>query len=994
MKLAINVFIFRRMTRRRSFKRLFKNERSVPLAVALEAAGVNSPEALASALSNWKIEEYYEVVGDAVVRTSSPTRWEVVKHQLRRLGKLALVRGLPAAIGALAGGVGLTIALGPVVGEIVGRLKRRGLEVPEDAEATLLEALSGGTGEALESLVKRLVVAHVGLGFPRNKAERAVRTALNEEVRPVFLEIQAALGALKGQQEHLADIFEDWADEQRAALESGRAEMSVGFARSFEQLRRLEEAIAPSLANLREEVAQVGDDVRRGFSKVQRQLDALLEAAHVRSFGGKGTDEIETACRLQMDGVRLAGKFDRPFERAEFVPTSELDEDFRTFVWESESQPLFLLVARVGLGKTWNAVHLARLAMKEGAAFSTFFPLQYGFREQLRGFFPEQSGNLVEDVAEQCKAVHSEHSRPFLLVFDGLDEIRFSNDTAGDFLAFLSRLLDRCGGSVRVLLTDRLEDWATTGGTTNLTPHVCVNPASEEFRRRARLPTPISYHLAGFTRDQLKIALWNHGLTEGDLPPGLLELCRQPYVLQIVAERGFFPDPANGKEFLPLFYDPDPAVRTILKRLDLSDDEGLAVLWELAKTFEEVGGLDSAVPYARIRKLAGKYPSKWRTILLGGLLNFQGAGLSKVFSLAPHYKAALGELVRLVGPGNVGRKAEVDAARVVSQPTPTRATQAASEGEPLTGQKWAVRALDLSPAELERALQGATPEQRAELVELAFGSFEPRPLRLLRIVAELVPHETVKFFSSTSKRAKVMGALIKSPLEGIEEPVRSRLEALRSAGWQGPVYGLAQLIHEALRLPKALSLQLAETVVLPELEFLEGAGEPEARATSTVDAGASVGGLEEEPSEYSSPAVVGGGGGGAVGGWRWDSNALSTGVKILASRLGKGPESESAPEPEPEPVLEHELEPELEHEPETGSRAFFEMGVRLLERLGFGRPSQTFLGEERELEPTPGPESLQGELGPDFFEMGVRLMEQLGIGERRWDEDEEEDEDQ
>ncbi|GAB4329940.1 MAG: hypothetical protein Kow0069_37560 [Promethearchaeota archaeon] len=791
---------------------------------------------------------------------------------------------------------------------------------------------------------------------------------MNEEIHPILADVQASLEALKSQQAHLETIFEDWAEEQRELLEIGREEVRGGFAQSLEQLRELERALSPALSDLQASVARVGEDVRTGLAEVNRRLGQPLAEACGSGLAGASLEEAECACRVQLQGVQLAGKFDRPYEEEEFVPTPELDEDFRTFVWKSEDKPLFLLLARVGMGKTWNAAHLTLQVLREASAFAFFFPLQYGFREQLRAVFPNRTGNLVEDVARECEAAHAEHARPVLLTFDGLDEARFSSDAPGDFLAFLSRLLDRCrGGAIHVLLTDRLEDWANTGVSSGLGSHVCVNPVLEAFRRRARLPTPVSFHLRGFTKGQLEDALAAHGLLKLALPEKLRDACRVPYVLRLVAERRLYPDPDDAKAFFPLFYDPDPAVETILKRLDLSDDDGLAVLGDLLTSFAKAGGMDAAVPYSEVRKLATRYRAKWQTLVLGGLLGSEGTGLSKRFVLVPTYRGVMGELARVLG---VQLEAGVPAPPATSGTSATVPAELRLPSQREIGQKFAVCLLGWvtegkSPYVLREATKESTPDQRRELVEITFGPVDPHPLRVLRTIASLAPEETAAYFSDHSKRGRLLLAMFVADAEDLEADLASRLVRVRAKKWTEGVEQLGELVEDLLGLPDALAQELAATVVAPELGLC-----------TTVEPGT--------PAEAPAPQAV------DHGGWRLDANAVDEGVKLLSSlaareslsddgssNLGheEGPGPEAEAEPEPSVGAAPGVEPgEAGAEGGAGEGDFFAMGVRMLDALGFERPE----GDAAAGEPEPGPDA---EPGPeDFIAMGVQMLDALGIG--------------
>ncbi len=340
----------------------------------------------------------------------------------------------------------------------------------------------------------------------------------------------------------------------------------------------------------------------------------------------------------QFKNIELAGRFDRPFISDEFVPTPDLDGTFSIFIREVEIEPVFLLLASIGMGKTWNAVHLGIKSRKDNVAIPFFIPLQYGFMDELRAIFPNSTGNLITDIEKVAQICVEQHNKCLLLIFDGLDEIVFSQDTSKMFFNFLRRLLRKCGHNIRILITDRTADWKQAALNANIETYICKNPSLKEFSRKRVLPTGVSYQLEGFTDAQLTNAILKYGLVRTEFPEALFELCHHPFILQIIREYGEYPDPSNGEEFYSVFYCDDIRRPSILKRMNLIDNDSLHMIAQLLLIFKEPSAMLS---YGVLSEIKSRFREKWRALVLSGILLEEGRGLSTTYRFKKEYQPAL-----------------------------------------------------------------------------------------------------------------------------------------------------------------------------------------------------------------------------------------------------------------------------------------------------------------------------------------------------------------
>ena len=290
------------------------------------------------------------------------------------------------------------------------------------------------------------------------------------------------------------------------------------------------------------------------------------------------------------------------------------------------------------MGKTWNAVHLGIKSREEDATIPFFIPLQYVFLDELKAIFPNTTGNIIKDIGKVAKTCIDEHNKYLLLIFDGLDELVFSQDAPKIFFNFLHKLFAECGNEIRVLITDRTADWKKTARNANMRKFICKNPLFKQFSLKNGLPTGISYLLQGFTDEQLNSAILKYGLERSKFSDSLFELCRHPYLLELIRVYDSYPDPSDGKGFYPLFYNDDMQQPSILKRMNLADDDALYLLAELLKLF---GSAEAEKFFQDLSSLKSKFRDCWRRLELSGILVEWGSGLSKKYYFKKEYQPVL-----------------------------------------------------------------------------------------------------------------------------------------------------------------------------------------------------------------------------------------------------------------------------------------------------------------------------------------------------------------
>ena len=178
-------------------------------------------------------------------------------------------------------------------------------------------------------------------------------------------------------------------------------------------------------------------------------------------------EDLLKYCLQQLEFVDLASRFESRFNAKLFERDPNLEKIFEEF-FRNLKNPLgknriFLLLGHMGLGKTWNASHLAFNYLKK--KIPTFYFQLRSFEdpfENMLGGFNRKSCKIPKIIA-----FNENKKRDILLIFDGFEEL--SNDERGFFLDNLCDLfdLDNNFEHLAILLTSRLVDWVNTDKISN-----------------------------------------------------------------------------------------------------------------------------------------------------------------------------------------------------------------------------------------------------------------------------------------------------------------------------------------------------------------------------------------------------------------------------------------------------------------------------------------------------------------------------------------------
>jgi Leucine Rich Repeat (LRR) protein len=658
----------------------FKKKRERELNEVLPKINLPDKDSFVQVLSKNKIKKYFDFGDNTVIRNLVPTPWEKLKKGLKLAGKWALKSSIPAAIGLVTGGAGLVAVIGPLVSNMVAKFKSRGLNVSEDSQNQIEDVIANKSDDSVDNLMVSLNNDNPQLG---NKGRSIIKVALNEELYPILSEMQTVLSRLEEEQHNLKEILTDWMDEQREQINTLSEEQKQGFGLTIETLDKIETELGSKLDELDAKLDTIQDGVSltsTGISeantrlvKLESKIDMFLKEACQESLLDFNLGELIQISKAQFQKIKIAGKLGKPFDPDLFINTPPLDRTFLEYLRQvGNQQSLFLLLAYVGLGKTWNAAHLSIKAREMEIAIPFFIPIHMGYEELLSDIFNVKGSGLATQIGEKCKNIYENNQKKVLLVFDGLDEYPVPNRQP--FLNFLDQLLGGYGNSVHVLLTDRITDWCQNDSLKanqfykTVSPYLYVNSELDSVKTKYFIPTGMSGYLSGFTDLQLDQAIRQYELdfVKIEQMPKLYGLCHRPYILRLLLERDEYPDPDDIHEFLPLFYDRLDSSNTILGRMGLVGSVS-DFFFGLVRHFNSSTARKTDIELNEITD-SGRDP-RWQSILCSGIVMEEPKEFGQEYYFEPIFQPVLEYYLSKVSNSvNKGQATSVEASNVGTAP--------------------------------------------------------------------------------------------------------------------------------------------------------------------------------------------------------------------------------------------------------------------------------------------------------------------------------------
>ncbi len=453
------------------------------------------------------------------------------------------------------------------------------------------------------------------------------------------------------------------AEQGQAIAELGSSQQSVMQSQlvTQETLNTLSEELLPqvqhideTLTQLQDVVNETGEGVQQINNRIQTMENDMTQMYEVICHDRLTMldwPELIQVSRIQFQSIRLSGKWDEPFDSTLFIDNPELLHIFEGYIQQrGYARPVFLLLANMGMGKTWNCVNLGQhIRDVNNSALPFFIPIHLGYEELLAEIFGSSELRLIEFIGKKADSIFRKFGKKVLLLFDGLDE--FPIPDRQPFLNFLQQLLTQYGKSLWIVISDRITDWwqhpQLQPFHAIITPYISPTPACDPIRARLKIPTALSGYLGEFTDTQLQKAIVKYGFTRNQFPPALYTLAHRPYILRLVLKWKVFPDPADPATFAPYFYNPNDPTLSVLGRMGVIRpvDE---YFFRIAECFGTATATKTDRELASLSQM-GKDPS-WLTLLSCGILQEQQHGFQRIYQFEPEFQPMIADYLQSVNP--------------------------------------------------------------------------------------------------------------------------------------------------------------------------------------------------------------------------------------------------------------------------------------------------------------------------------------------------------
>lgn len=647
-------------SKKRNFLKLYKKQVSVSLGTIFEKMSLSNNEELVNSISSWKLTPYFNIKHDSCIKIKI-TPAEKFFNGLKKTGKWALGMSLPVAISLATSGTGIGAIAIPLVSGIVKKFNKRGLDVSKTTEEKVSSAFSSLSDVYLDDIVENLTKDNSKDGSKSENIQNKAKLSVNEELYPLILEVKAVLNQLDTQQENIPEILDFWMEEQRVQLstmaQTQEVELKILDNIENQLLIPLFDKFDKEMDQLHSEIAQTTQNIsiaNRSLNRMEDKMDKLLKDVIDKSLTTLKLPELLQTSRIQFQKMKLSGKYGYPYNPELFIRTPNLDKSFRSFIQQKGViNPVYLMLANIGMGKTWNAVHLGNTIRTEESAIPFYIPMHLGYESCLTDVFGVKGSGFADKIGKKCIEINRNVNKKVLLIFDGLDEYPIENRQP--FINFLNQLIQGYKDSVLIMITDRITDWCINDFMLrfhrDVKKFISPNPKFSDIVERFTTITPVSYYLSGFNDFQLNDAIIKYNLDKNRFPSKLFELCHTPYLLRLIYERGDYPNPENVDEFMPLFYNPKERLNTILYRMDIVGTTE-KVFFQVIQFFENAKNAKTEQDFTNnplINNLIQSNKSEWKRIRCSGIITEEIKGFTKEYKISSLFHPVLNRYLEDIG---------------------------------------------------------------------------------------------------------------------------------------------------------------------------------------------------------------------------------------------------------------------------------------------------------------------------------------------------------
>ncbi|GIQ82202.1 hypothetical protein KIPB_003295, partial [Kipferlia bialata] len=502
----------------------------------------------------------------------------------------------------------------------------------------LLEASGDRESDLLKDIHKLLPKRYQS---NKNGLKVVSRCQIEATLRVLLAETQSIVQCLHEREGGLQGVLEGWLHQQPP--DTGTASRV---------------ALKAVLGGLEESLPYDRVLANRGYGVCQTllgQLDSLIGVYQAKLIAGATTGHglslpeslgVSRSVILRQD---LRSQYGSQYSEDKYVATEGVAGLYSDFMEQATtgddtpSQPLLVLLADMGMGKTWAATHLTLATAKDPSLCT--IPFYHSLRKPVAdgalGYFG--ASNPVQ-AGTHCAMLHARRGCRTLLVLDGFDEIAVERERV-DTINWVCSFLESANGTALAVITCRGSVWYT---------EQCVDDSKERLvalTYRATAESLSSGHCCPLTDTEVGDALSRYGLPA--VPPSpLRDMCQRPFMLRIVsthlAVTNTLPDPSDPEAFLPVFIDlKDTSTHTILYRMGVSKGVRRHCLLPFLKLLKGDAGCvlsdsDDAV-------LTLTQHTLWQRLQSSGLIFSEILPFEAKYSISPVYQSTVKHLMVVAG---------------------------------------------------------------------------------------------------------------------------------------------------------------------------------------------------------------------------------------------------------------------------------------------------------------------------------------------------------
>ncbi len=460
-----------------------------------------------------------------------------IKRFIRRL--------LPAAASIVVGAT-LTPAAGLIASALAAKLTSIGINVAtSEVESIALQMIqSPGSISRITGLLSSKAV-------PASKDfnETTIKASVEYAVRDVMSELKNAIEELKQRQDLL------FASVQQLQMVSGQMSAEA-LTQLFQGLSDAPHMDTTTIVD-RDSGSTVSDSTMMYIPKIEemlskldemdRKLDDLQERSYQQLTEEITPINIHVASLTQVLLAETSSRYDIKYDPEIYVPRSSVEYTFVSLLENLKGRKpknIFIVLADVGMGKTWTLANMARQYSIKGYP-SFFISLRMGLKDQLEYIFNTE----FFKVPAKIRKYYEVSGKPVLLFLDGLDEVESSERS--EIMRFVASMKSK--KEVVIILSCRITDW-------EIDPYISdyYSSINKAVFSNTSKDIPYSVKLEEFNDEEFFNALERYNLPyfEGVLST----LAKKPFFMRLVADfyskNGRLPNPDNIEEFLTIIADP------------------------------------------------------------------------------------------------------------------------------------------------------------------------------------------------------------------------------------------------------------------------------------------------------------------------------------------------------------------------------------------------------------------------------------------------------